>query len=145
MPGVQAASLLLSKQTRAYISSQLPVSQPCFQGNHVRWIERGDWRPPESQSSLIQSLSHFRSCDTCSHDNQVGGQSGYLFDQGKIPHMPASHLKIKEGMQIRNSSLWRCNKLMSDRSWKSSPLSGWGILEMLLWNRCFTVKSTWRY
>lgn len=41
MPGVQAASLPLSKQTRAYISSQLPVSQPCFQGNHVRWTERG--------------------------------------------------------------------------------------------------------
>lgn len=41
MPGVQAVSLLLSKQTRAYIFSQLPVSQPCFLGNHVRWNERG--------------------------------------------------------------------------------------------------------
>lgn len=41
MPQVQAASLLLSKQTRAHISAQLPVSQPCFLGNHVRRIERG--------------------------------------------------------------------------------------------------------
>lgn len=74
----------------------------------------GDWRPPESQSSLIQSLSHFGSCDTRSHDNQVGGQSGYLFDQGNIPHMPASNLEIKEGMQTCNSSLESCDKLLLD-------------------------------
>lgn len=36
VPQVQASSFLFSKQTRVHISSQLPVSLPCFPGNRVR-------------------------------------------------------------------------------------------------------------
>lgn len=64
MPQVQAASLLLSKQTRAHISSQLPVSQPCFLGNRVRWIEGTDVLPRANPLSS-------KVCLTSGHVTQV--------------------------------------------------------------------------
>lgn len=104
----------------------------------------GDWRPPESQSSLIQSLSHFGSCDTRSHDNQVGGQSGYLFDQGNIPHMPACNLEIKEGMQTCNSSLESCNKLLLDHLKKNPKTLSKAVLAPNLMKTQRLFSGGWR-